>query len=145
MLVETARTSMLEYIPSQMVSKILLHTLIPHLALNHLGSPSITSVLFDRNTTTLTCTSTGGPPTTVTWRKNGVLVNDSLYHQSQRVVNTESATYENVLFNDDVANFVGMFTCEVSNVRGVAEETVELNGCVALHRSITITFSHYYM
>ena len=36
------------------------------------GSPSITSVLFDRDNTTLTCTSTGGPPTSVTWWKNGV-------------------------------------------------------------------------
>ena len=92
-----------------------------------IGSPSITSVVFDRNSTTLTCTSTGGPPTTVTWRKNGVLVNESLHEQSQRLVNAESATYENVLFNDDVANFVGAFTCEVSNVRGTVQETMELN------------------
>ena len=92
------------------------------------GSPSITSVQFDRNSTTLTCTSTGGPPTTVTWRKNSVLVDDTLYEQSLRLVNAETATYENILFNDDVANFVGSFTCEVSNVRGRVEETVELNG-----------------
>ena len=38
------------------------------------------------------------------------------------------ATYENVLFNADVANFVGNFTCEVSNVKGTNEVTVELNG-----------------
>ena len=86
------------------------------------------SVLYDRDNTTLTCTSTGGPPTTVTWRKNGVLVNESLYERSQRLVNAESATYENVLFNDNVANFVGTFTCEVNNVRGTIEETRELNG-----------------
>ena len=57
-----------------------------------------------------------------------MLVNDSLYQQSQRVVNTETATYENVLFNNDITNFVGTFTCEVSNVRSAAQETVELNG-----------------
>ena len=57
-----------------------------------------------------------------------MLVNDSLYQQSQRVVNTETATYENVLFNNDITNFVGTFTCEVSNVRSTAQETVELNG-----------------
>ena len=59
-------------------------------------------------------------------------VNDSLYQQSQRVVDTVTATYENVLFNADVTNFVGMFTCEVSNIRNSAEETVELNGWVAV-------------
>ena len=57
-----------------------------------------------------------------------MLVNDSLYQQSQRVVNTETATYENFLFNDDVTNFVGTFTCEVSNIRDIAQETLELNG-----------------
>ena len=55
-------------------------------------------------------------------------VNTSVYQLSQRVVHTESATYENVLFNENVADFVGTFTCEVSNVRGSAMETVELNG-----------------
>ena len=100
----------------------------------HTGSPSITSVLFDRDDTTLNCTSTGGPPTSVTWRKNGVPVNVSLYQQSQSVVDTETATYENVLFNDDISNFVGTFTCEVGNVRGTVQDTVELNGgCVLLN------------
>ena len=81
------------------------------------------------NTTTLTCTSTGGPPTTVTWSKNGVLVDDSLYWQNQRVVDTETATYENTLSSDEIHNFIGTFTCEVSNVRGTAQEqTVVLNG-----------------
>ena len=83
---------------------------------------------FDRDLTTLIRTSTGGPPTTVTWRKDGVLVDDSRYMQSQRLLNAESATYENVLFDDDVASFVGSFTCEISNVRGRTEETTELNG-----------------
>ena len=101
------------------------HNFIPSCTL---GSPSITSVVFNRSSTTLTCTSTGGSPTTVTWKKNGAPVNKSLYEQSQRLVDAESATYENVLFNDNVANFVGAFTCEVSNVRGTIEETEELNG-----------------
>ena len=92
------------------------------------GSPIITSLLFDRNLTTLTCTSAGGPPTTVTWKKDGQPINETLYEQSQRLVDAERAIYEYVLFNSNVANFVGSFTCEVSNVRGRGEETVELNG-----------------
>ena len=100
---------------------------------SNIGSPSITSLVFNRNSTTLTCTSTGGPPTTVAWRRNGVLVNDSLYQQSQRVVNTETATYENVLFSSDITIFVGTFTCEVSNFRSAGQETVELNGNYLIH------------
>ena len=53
-------------------------------------------------------------------------VNESIYQPSQRVVHTENATYENVLFNDNVVDFVGTFTCEVSNVRGNVIETVEI-------------------
>ena len=86
--------------------------------------------MFDRNSTTLTCISTGGPPTTVTWRKNGVPVDLSLYEQSQRLVDAVEATYQSVLFNDNITNFVGTFTCELSNVRVTVpvQDTVELNG-----------------
>ena len=92
------------------------------------GFPSIISLLFDRKITTLACTSIGGPPTTVTWRRNGVLVDDSLYQQSQRVVETTTATYENILFSTNMINFIGTFTCEVSNDRSTARETVDING-----------------
>ena len=57
-------------------------------------------------------------------------MNVSLYEQSQRLLDAESATYQSVLFNEDVTNFVGAFTCEVSNV-GVTvpvRDTLELNG-----------------
>ena len=43
-------------------------------------------------------------------------------------MDAETSTYESVLFNDDVANFVGSFTCEVSNARGTFRETTQLNG-----------------
>ena len=77
-------------------------------------------MLLDRNTTTLICTSTGGPPTNVVWKKNGTeLITDGvIYQQSQRVIFTENATYENVLSSDHVSNFIGNFTCEVKNIRG---------------------------
>lgn len=76
----------------------------------------------------LTCTSTGGPPTTVTWRKNGVLVNDSLYQQSQIVLNTTTATYENILYSDRIEDLVGSFTCSVINSRGNNSMSIFTNG-----------------
>ena len=85
-------------------------------------------MVFDKTSTTLTCTSTGGPPTTVKWRKDGVSVNTSLYQQSKRLVDAESATYLNTLVTDNVTDFASTFTCEVSNSRHSFQETVELNG-----------------
>ena len=54
----------------------------------------------------------------------------SLYEQSQRLVDAVDATYQSILFNDNVTNFVGAFTCEVSNVRVTVpvRDTLELNG-----------------
>ena len=43
-------------------------------------------------------------------------------------MDAERAIYENILFDDDVASFVGSFTCEVSNVRDMTRETTVLNG-----------------
>ena len=118
MLVVPAKVCMLEsslmlkvYINMRLIVVVTSECWVTDRALPCTGSPSIIYVLFDRNSTTLTCMSTGGPPTTVTWMKDGVPVNVSLYEQSQRVVDTENATYENVLFSDNVANFIGTFTC----------------------------------
>ena len=57
-----------------------------------------------------------------------MLVNSTLFQQSQRVMDTMTATYENILFSDDIANFVGNFTCSVVNNRGMSESTADLNG-----------------
>ena len=94
------------------------------------GSPSITSLVYNPSTLTLTCTSTGGPATTVTWRKNGAVVevDGTTYDQSQRVVDTRTATYDNVLSSADIANFVGMFSCSVNNSRGGSDRSAALNG-----------------
>ena len=71
------------------------------------GSPFITGLLYNRSTLTLTCTSSGGPATTVTWKKNGAVVevDGTTYHQSQGVVNTTAATYDNILSSADIANY----------------------------------------
>ena len=92
----------------------------------HAGSPSVISLLFDGNTTTLVCTSTGGPPTTVTWRRNGAFVDGSIYWQTQIVMDSVTATYENILGADEIRDFTGAFTCEVSNIWGVDQQTLSL-------------------
>ena len=54
----------------------------------------------------------------------------SNYEQSQRLIDAVEATYQSVLFNDNVTNFVGTFTCEISNARVTVpiRESLELNG-----------------
>ena len=61
-----------------------------------------------------------------------MLVDNTLFHQSQRVVDTNTATYENLLISHDIANLIGNFSCLVSNDRGTGEQTVELNGIATL-------------
>ena len=106
----------------------------------HAGSPSIISFQFERNTTTLICTSTGGPPTNITWRRNGVHVDERLFWQTQIVVDSVTATYESILDTDNTSNFIGTFTCEVSNIRGADLETLT-HGTIALFLHIIIFYN----
>ena len=96
--------------------------------LNFIGSPSILELEFDRDDMKLSCVTTGGPPTIVTWSKNGVLVNDSLYQHSQIVLNTTTATYENKLHSHNIEDLVGSFTCSVNNARGNDSMSISTKG-----------------
>ena len=79
---------------------------------------------------TLTCMSTGGPATTVTWMKDNQIlqIDGRIYRQKQRIIHTSNATYENILYSDDAANLVGVLTCIVENARGRSEMTLSTIG-----------------
>ena len=66
-------------------------------------------------TFTLTCTSTGGPATTVSWKSNNSTVTeDSAHHiTSQILTDAENATYTNTL--TVTGRLVGEYQCTVSN------------------------------
>ena len=88
------------------------------------GSPSVTSLRDDSQSRTLTCTSTGGPATNVTWWKDGVVVTlSATYQQTKRVVNPVTGTYQTVLIiNPSVgqSDIVGLYSCTVENARGTS-------------------------
>ncbi len=64
----------------------------------------------------LTCTSEGGPASTVTWSWNGVPVTEDSNHIIlQSVVDGETAEYNNSLTVS--ASEFGTYTCTVSNDR----------------------------
>ena len=67
---------------------------------------------------TLTCTSTGGPATTVTWTPMG---NDVTQLQ-----NAASATYTHTL--TVTGRVPGEYTCSVSNDRGTATRSITVQG-----------------
>ncbi len=76
----------------------------------------VSSVIYNVSTGIITCTSTNGPATHVTWSRT-----DSLsYEQSQRIVSMEDATYLNYLIitSSDITKYTGSFVCTVSNARG---------------------------
>ena len=81
------------------------------------GIVTVTEMDYDKSSLTLTCTSTGGPATTVTWTKDGAPLTDkATYQQSQTITDTLTATYENRLSiitrSDSVS---GDYACTVQN------------------------------
>ena len=81
------------------------------------------------NSQILTCTSAGGPATTVEWSKNGKILGDE-YEQLKRIINQTTAEYQTTLTlgqsrPDEV---VGNYTCRVSNSRGGDAKIIRLHG-----------------
>ena len=65
---------------------------------------------------TLTCTSTGGPATTVSWRRDGTMLSDdNTYSITSQVTDTVTATYTHTL--TVTGRLLGLYQCNVSNIR----------------------------
>ena len=71
---------------------------------------------------TLTCTSTGGPATTVTWTLDGSNITSDINHVFTRmVVNAKTAEYNNTL--TVTGREPGNYQCSVSNARNTVTQT----------------------
>ena len=96
------------------------------------GSPNVTSLTYNNRSKTLTCTSTGGPATTVTWRRDVVVITlNATHQQTKRLVDAETGTYQTVLtINSSVgwSDIVGKYNCTVGNDRGESSEIVVVTG-----------------
>ena len=90
------------------------------------------SVQYDRTSQTITCTSTGGPATDVTWSKDNVnirLTMGDFYEYSQIIINATSATYENRLkIVDKSSEAAGNYTCSITNSRGGRNKSLYIQG-----------------
>ena len=95
---------------------------------HHTGSPNITSLTFNGSSNTLTCTSSGGPATTVTWRRDGAVITlNTTYQQTKTVVDPVEGTYQTVLTivpSVGQSDIVGTYNCTVENARGRSSMTI---------------------
>ena len=74
------------------------------------------SLTADPSVFTLTCVSTGGPATTVTWTRDGNNVPyDATHILTQTVTDQLNIVYSNVL--TVTGSESGIYTCSVTNVR----------------------------
>ena len=87
------------------------------------GTPEVISLNFNLTsqldsptpTFTLTCTSTGGPVTTVSWMRDGEILHENSNYSitSQILYYSENATYDHTLMV--TGRLVGEYECNVSN------------------------------
>ena len=97
------------------------------------GFPLVTNLVYDSQSgRTLKCTSTGGPATTVTWRRNGAVITlNTTHQQTKKVVDPVMGTYQTVLTIDSSvsqSDILGTYNCTVENVRGGSSATMVISG-----------------
>ena len=82
--------------------------------------PTVSSLTYDPDTRTLTCTSTDSPATTVTWTRDGdtLTVDGIAYSMTQTVTDRSASTYENVLTLPATGDISGMYRCQLANALG---------------------------
>ena len=93
-----------------------------------IGSPETARLEFDSPSQVLSCISTGGPITTISWKRNEILLTG--YDRTQRIDDISSATYVNTLSLDGEypRNVIGSYECLVSNARGTAHAQFRIHG-----------------
>ena len=84
---------------------------------------------------TLTCISTGGPATTVSWTLDGAAVSGAT---SQTVVDQQTATYHNTL--TVTGRLPGIYQCNVTNARTTQPATASVT--VASESSFDYCYLH---
>ena len=108
-----------------------------------IGNVTNVSVQYDRTSQTITCTSTGGPATDVTWSKDNVNIRLSIgdHEHSQIIINTTSAIYENRLrIVDKSSEAAGNYTCSITNSRGSVNGSLYIQGITIMHKGSCTEF-----
>ena len=82
----------------------------------------------------LICTTTGSPPTSVTWMRNDTeLINCSVF---QRLTDRHNSTYENtIILSLSDENLVGEYSCSAENIIGKSNVTTIFIEGISYHRT----------
>ena len=99
------------------------------------GSLSAT-LTYEAPSHTLSCVSSGGPVSTVTWRRNGDLITSiSPYQLSQSLMSGVTSTFLNVLTitSGNTEDYNGTFSCTVSNSRGSASQSLDIHSILCCY------------
>ena len=103
----------------------------------HAGSPNVTNLTVNNQSRTFTCTSTGGPAATVTWRRDWVVITlNATHQQTKRIIDNSTSTYQTVLTIDlsvSQSDIPGIYSCTVENARGRSSRAVVIPGNGELH------------
>lgn len=85
---------------------------------------TVQDMTFNNNQQSLSCISTGGPPTSTRWIKDNKLleIDGITYNQSQTLINGSTSTYITTLFMypQEQVQIAGNYTCVVNNSRVVS-------------------------
>lgn len=96
------------------------------------GAAQVESLTYDALTTSLICSSTDGPATSVRWIREGVELDTTRpeLETVQIVVDTSVSSFENILRlrSSDERDNVGAYSCVVQNSRGSSSADVEVFG-----------------
>ena len=83
------------------------------------GRPRVTGLTFNRESRTLTCTSTGGPATTVTWTKDGAVISlNGTYRQTTIALDATRGIYQSILTIAQSVAEHNVYSCMTENSMG---------------------------
>ena len=100
---------------------------------------------------TLTCTTSGTPPTSVTWTRNGVIISDddSMYKSTQVLVDRNNTEYENRLtVTGSFEDAVGDYSCTAENSIGTSDtvnRTIKGKHALTLNGQVTSIGHHKFL
>ena len=74
------------------------------------------------------CTAEGGPNNTYIWMKNGVIIDDDNRHNIETIVLDTFSSSVLTVISVDAARDQGTYRCNVSNVGGTGEDSLNVTG-----------------
>ena len=137
---------MLDYIPMVSIVSIIstFQTFFNTVIFPTTATPTIMDIVYDEESRSVRCISTGSPATVVSWMKDGVIIDESStdYTLTQTITDRATSTYNNILTVNVGApgGVAGTYICTVTNELGSA--TDQLVGVGELMVDVKISASY---